>query len=89
MFAETKIQEMSNRMVRSLGVGRCLELEAVNFKGAASGVLVFWDNKVLQLIKVEVGNFSISCQFKNYKDDFCWSFTEVHGPTLKEEMEGF
>ncbi|RVW47758.1 hypothetical protein CK203_015871 [Vitis vinifera] len=32
---ETKIQEMSNGIVRSLGVGRCLEWCVVNLRGAA------------------------------------------------------
>ena len=31
----------------------------------------------------------MSCHFKNYEDDFCWSFTRVYGPTLKVEREGF
>ncbi|KAL6330841.1 hypothetical protein AAG906_009269 [Vitis piasezkii] len=38
---ETKMQEMSERIVRSLGVGRCLDWEAVNLRGASGGVLVF------------------------------------------------
>ncbi|KAL6323790.1 hypothetical protein AAG906_002258 [Vitis piasezkii] len=31
----------------------------------------------------------MSCHFKMYEDDFCWSFTRVYGPTLKVEREGF
>ena len=38
---ETKMQEMSKRIVKSLGVGRCLDWEAVNSRGASGGVLVF------------------------------------------------
>ena len=38
---ETKMQEMSKRIVRSLGVGRCLDWGVVNSKGASGGVLVF------------------------------------------------
>ena len=56
---ETKMQEMSERIVRSLGVGRCLDWEAVNSRGASGGVLVFWDNRVLQLLEEEVGTFSV------------------------------
>ena len=55
---ETKMQEMSKRIVRSLGVGRCLDWEVVNSREASSGVLVLWDNRVLQLLEVEVGSFS-------------------------------
>lgn len=38
---ETKIQEMSIGVVRRLGVGRFLEWEAVNARGAAGRVVVF------------------------------------------------
>ena len=62
---ETKIQEMVVGVVHNLGVDRCLEWVVVNAKDAVGGVLVFWDNMVLQLVGMEVGNFSISCWFKN------------------------
>ena len=83
------MEEMSKKIVRSLGVGRYLEWRTVNSRGASSGVLVFWDNKVLQLLDVEVGIFLASCWFKNCEDDFCWIFTRVYGLTLKKEREEF
>lgn len=46
----------------------------MNSRGAVGRVLVFWDNRVLQLVGMEVGKFLISCRFKNYEDDFCWIF---------------
>ena len=61
---ETKMSEMSIGVVRSLGVGRFLEWGVLNVKGAVGGVLVFWDNRVLELVGMEVGLFSISCRFK-------------------------
>ena len=36
-----------------------------------------------------MGNFSVSCRFKNCDDGFCWSFIRVYGPTLKLEREDF
>ncbi|RVW97120.1 hypothetical protein CK203_030039 [Vitis vinifera] len=81
------MEEMSKKIVRSLGVGRYLEWRTVNSRGASSGVLVFWDNKVLQLLDVEVGIFLASCWFKNCEDDFCWIFTRVYGLTLKKERK--
>ncbi|RVX12904.1 Transposon TX1 uncharacterized 149 kDa protein [Vitis vinifera] len=42
-------------IVRSLGVGRCLEW-GLNSRGATGGVfVVFWDNRVLQMVEMEVG----------------------------------
>ena len=39
---ETKMQEMSKRIVKSLGVGRCLDWGSINSRGASGGVLVFF-----------------------------------------------
>ena len=39
-------------------------------RGAAGGVVVFWDKRVLELVGMEVGIFSISCCFKNCEDGF-------------------
>ena len=44
---ETKIQEMTVAMARSLGVGRCYDWRALNAEGSAGGVLLFWDKKKL------------------------------------------
>ena len=84
---ETKMQKMSIRVVRSLGVGRFLEWGVVNARGAAGGVVVFWDNRVLELVGMEVGQFSISCRFKNCEDGFMWIFTGVYGPIVKRCRE--
>ena len=73
---ETKIQEMSRGLVHSLGVGRFLEWGAVDSRGVAGGIVVFWDNSVLELVKLEAGMFSISCHFKNCEDGFRWTLKE-------------
>ena len=86
---ETKIQEMTSGIVRSLGVGRCLEWGAMNSRGATRVVVVFWDNRVLQMVEMEVSKYSVSCCFKNCKDGFFWIFTGVYGPTLKLDREDF
>ncbi|WKA06292.1 hypothetical protein VitviT2T_024196 [Vitis vinifera] len=74
-------------VVRSLGVGRFLEWGALNARGAAGGVVVYWDSRVLELLGMEVGLFSISCRFKNCEDGFRWIFSGVYGPTMKRNRE--
>ena len=74
---------MSKSLVRSLGVERFLEW------GAASGIVVFWDNMVLELVDLENEVFSISYHFKNCEDGFIWTFTRVYGPTLRKDSECF
>ncbi|RVW37823.1 Transposon TX1 uncharacterized 149 kDa protein [Vitis vinifera] len=86
---ETKMTKMSLGVVRSLGVGRFLEWGVLNARGAAGGVVVLWDNRVLELVGMEVGLFSISCRFKNCEDGFKWIFSEVYNPTMKRYRELF
>ena len=52
---ETKIKEMTTRLVRSLRVGRNIEWRAVNSRGAVGGILVFWDNRIVELVDWEEG----------------------------------
>ena len=67
---ETKIQGMSRGLVRSLGVGRFLEWGVVDSRGAVGVIVVFWDKRVLELVNLETGVFSMSCQCKNCEDGF-------------------
>ena len=55
---------MTTGLVRSLRVGRHLDWGAVNSRGAAGGILVFWDNKLVELVDLVEGVFSISCRSK-------------------------
>ena len=80
---------MSTSIIRSLGVGRFLEWGAVDSRGVAGGIVVFWDNRVLELVDLQKGLFSISCTFKSCEDGFIWTFTGVYGPTLRRKRESF
>ena len=44
---------------------------------------------MLELIEMELGTFSISCHFKNYKDNFIWTFMGAYGPVLAGGREEF
>ncbi|RVW58237.1 LINE-1 reverse transcriptase-like [Vitis vinifera] len=55
---ETKIQDMSKGIIRSLGVGRYLDWGAVDSRGAVGGIVVFWDNRVLDLVDIQKGDFN-------------------------------
>ena len=83
------MSDLSLGVVRSLGVGRFLECGALNARGVAGGVVFSWDNRVLELVGMEVGLFSISCWFKNCENGFVWIFSGVYGPTMKKYIEIF
>ncbi|RVW43416.1 Transposon TX1 uncharacterized 149 kDa protein [Vitis vinifera] len=80
---------MSMGIVRSLGVGRFLDWGAVDSRGAAGGIVVIWDNRLLELVDMQKGLFSISCTFKSCEDGFIWTFTGVYGPTVRRKRESF
>ncbi|RVW15454.1 putative ribonuclease H protein [Vitis vinifera] len=85
---ETKIQEMSEGIVRSLSTGRFLDWRALNAEGAAGGILICWDKRVLDILEWEEGHFTLSCRFKIMENGATWVFTGVYGPFTKMEREG-
>ncbi|RVW27451.1 Transposon TX1 uncharacterized 149 kDa protein [Vitis vinifera] len=84
---ETKMQVMSEEVVRSLGPGRHLDWKALNAMGTTRGVLICWDKRSLDLLGVEEGQFSISCRFRNVGDGVIWVFTGVYGPCSRKDRE--
>ena len=84
---ETKLKEVSNKMIRSLGVVKFLEWVAIKAEGASGGILIFWDTRVIQLLEKEEGQYTLSCRFKSVEEDFIWVFTEVYGPTVYGRRE--
>ena len=78
---------MSKGVVRSLGFGRFLDWGAMGAQGSAGGILVCWDKRSLELLEMEVGNFSISCRLKNVEDGMVWIFTRVYGSCNRKERE--
>ena len=84
---ETKIQLMTDGVVKSLGVGRFLDWRTIEAVGAAGGVLICWDKRFLDLLEWEKGQFSISCKFRTVENGAIWVFTGVYGPFTKEDRE--
>ena len=58
-------------------------------RSQSGGILVFWDNQVLELLDMELRAFSVSCCFKNCEDNFIWMFIGVYNPVLAKERDDF
>ena len=86
---ETKVQEMNNDMVYNLGVERFLNWIALNAKGSAGGILLFWDKRPISLVDSMVGSFSVLCLFRIEEDGFQWDFSGVYGIVEKSLREPF
>nr|CAN71342.1 hypothetical protein VITISV_002439 [Vitis vinifera] len=79
------MKEMSDWIVRSLGIGRNLGWVSLDARGLVGGVVVMWDKKVLEGLEVEVGSFSISCRFRNCEEGSVWVFFGLYGPSKGRE----
>ena len=66
-----------------------IEIPTYTPRGATGGILVFWDNRVFELVDLEEGEYSISCRFKNCEDGVVWVYTGVYGPVCRREREDF
>ena len=86
---ETKIQEMTASVARSLGVGSLLDWRALNAEGSAGGILLFWDKRIMELVNLEFGLFTISCLFKMVEGGFLWTFSGVYGSVERKFKEVF
>ena len=73
--------------MRSLGIGRFLDWGTLDAHGSAGGLLICWDKRTLEVLEMEVGNFSISCRLRNVEDGLVWMFTGVYGPFSREDRE--
>ena len=75
--------------MRKLGIGRFSNWKSAYSRGLSRGILVFWDDRVLVLLEVEMSVHSFSCRFKNCDENFIWVFSGVYrlvGNVDKEEL---
>uniref|UniRef100_A0A2N9F873 Reverse transcriptase zinc-binding domain-containing protein n=1 Tax=Fagus sylvatica TaxID=28930 RepID=A0A2N9F873_FAGSY len=53
--------------------------------GDAGGILLMWDMRVVEKVDEAVGNYSLSCKFRNVADQFEWIFSGAYGLNLDSE----
>ena len=44
------------------------------------GVLMMWDRRALEKLKVMVGQFSVSVRWQGLGDGFIWACSGIYGP---------
>ena len=84
---DTKIQTLSEGLVRSLGSGRWSNWVALDALGSTEGMLVCWDKMSLEVMEMEVGKFSDSYRIRNVEDGLTWIFTGVYEPFSKKDRD--
>jgi len=66
---ETKLELISNSVVRSLWGCQFLDLCYLLSSGAFGGILLMWDRSVVEKIEVCVGDYVVACSFRNIEDN--------------------
>ena len=82
---ETKLGEVNRRIIKSLWGCPHLDWLSMGSNGASGGILLLWDKRVLEKMDEAVGQFSLSCKFRNVSNQFEWIFTGVYGPNTNRE----
>ena len=71
---ETKLEQVTRRIVRSLWDIHHVDWMFLGFVGASGGILLMWDRRVVEKIDEVVGDFLVSCRFRGVIDQFDWAF---------------
>ena len=84
-FQETKMELITRQTVRSLW--GCLHVDWIYLGsvGASGGILVMWDNRVVEKLEEAVGYYSISNKFRNVGNQAIWIFSGLYGPNLDRD----
>jgi endonuclease/exonuclease/phosphatase family metal-dependent hydrolase len=78
---ETKLELITQGLVQSIWRCPYVEWSYVASKGAAGGILLMWDRRVVSKVDAYQGNYVAACSFRNVDDGMEWAFAGVYGPT--------
>uniref|UniRef100_A0A2N9IH31 Reverse transcriptase domain-containing protein n=1 Tax=Fagus sylvatica TaxID=28930 RepID=A0A2N9IH31_FAGSY len=82
---ETKLAAIDRKVIQSLWGNQHVDWISLGSNGAAGGILLMWDKRVVEKVDEAAGYYSLSCKFRNVIDQFEWIFTGVYGPNLDSE----
>ena len=82
---ETKMELITRGFIKSIWGCQHVDWVYLSLIGASGGILVVWDRRVVEKLEEAVGDFLVSCRFRNVGDNFEWAFTGVYGPNVDRE----
>uniref|UniRef100_A0A2N9I0X5 Reverse transcriptase zinc-binding domain-containing protein n=1 Tax=Fagus sylvatica TaxID=28930 RepID=A0A2N9I0X5_FAGSY len=77
--------EINRQVILTLWGSQHVDWTSLGLNGAAGGILLMWDKRVVEKVEEAAGYYSLSCKFRNVIDQFEWIFTGVYGPNLDSE----
>ncbi|XP_016447882.2 uncharacterized protein LOC107772940 [Nicotiana tabacum] len=86
-FQETKMEVLSDAIVRSVWGGSWVKYDWVPAVGSAGGILLMWDDRSLEVKEIGKGVFSLAALVKDRVSGVEWGFGGVYGP-VGERVQG-
>ena len=69
---ETKMAEINHRVIQTLWGSQHVDWTSLGLNGAAGGILLMWDKRVVEKVEEAAGYYSMSCKFRNVINQFDW-----------------
>jgi exonuclease III len=82
---ETKLKGMSRNIVRSSWGQSHVYWCCLDSNGALGGILIMWNNRVVEKVEECVGAYTLAVSFRNVVDRSVWAFVGVYGPNSDRE----
>ena len=86
---ETKLQNVDSYTAAQLGGFRLRQFAQRPANGTRGGILLLWDDRVVQASNVVIGTFSLSATIAVNGADLSFKLTTVYGPTRGNLKDAF
>lgn len=84
---EIKCEEGGEDLLREIGGARLSKGIVVPAEGRSGGLLLLWNEFILEEVGNQHGLNYITATFRNKEDGFLWDFTGVYGPQGREDKK--
>lgn len=85
---ETKIGIIDRGVINSIGGNNWFDWDFLGSVGAAGGILIMWDRRVVVKKDVPIGEWSVSCLLRMVENNKPWVFSGVYGPCANDRRQG-
>ena len=89
VLQESKLHEVSDRIVAEIWGRRHVKWVAVDAVGAAGGLLLMWDTRSVTVLDSWHGAFSHSVLVEDQTNNSKWLLTSVYGPNNSQRRVEF